>query len=364
MSLKVSLCLVLFGSVSGFFSLESLAESNTQNLNLQERLKASVAATFQNFEFREPWQKKIFEEEVMVHSAWFVKDYRSAGASSLHVVVNEELLKRYFQFYAPSLLNTVQPKVSVFLVAEKSCTLCGDLLNSIRKILQGYLGRRGFQIQWSLDVPSASRRQTEILNSKQVLETLKLKKERAGYFLEITKLPSDLDDLAHADEEFYKVSSSLLIEALQEGSAASHPAWIQEDAQLETLIDESFSENYERLLGNTFTEVSVKWDSLNKRSVLAGVGEEFLIELVGFKDFIHYSKIKNGLQEALKPSHFLLEKKLARGRVIFELKGFRSNVDVKALISSLILDPALGKLKTVEASSQWIKLEIQSVIGQ
>src|SRR4051794_9867340 len=65
------------------------------------QLKSAVTASASKLGELEPWQKRIFSEEVVPQYQRFVRDYRSSGTSGVTAEIDLESLRQYLRFYAP-----------------------------------------------------------------------------------------------------------------------------------------------------------------------------------------------------------------------------------------------------------------------
>src|SRR4051812_6455948 len=104
-------------AVSSFSSPASAAQPLPgKSVALQEKLKDAVRESEPKLGTLEPWQKKIFEDEVVPSYQVFIKDYRSVGRE-ISADVDVDSIRNYLAYYAPSVSK---PKENAALVVLRA----------------------------------------------------------------------------------------------------------------------------------------------------------------------------------------------------------------------------------------------------
>ena len=329
------------------FSLEAGAAELTRSD--QDRLKSAVMEAQSQLGNLEPWQKKIFSEEVVSSYSKFIKDYRQLD-TGLKVVVDVEGIKKYLEFYAPLFVQERNAKheIQIFyeINSDPSCEKCSGEVASLKGLLKAFLERRGFSV--------IDKETPEVSKSKKPPKPVPM----GEFILQMKPMVSDPSDTAHADEKHFQISLSYKLQV-------SASQTLKNEGKLEILEDDRFEDAAIRLLGSVFTDLASQVGPIRFASSEGkDVGEIFL-ELKGIHDYIHLTRVKTQIQNeilnGLKTPCTLEEKKISRGLILFKLnslgvqKGFLEAL--KKELSGKAVE--LGRLSVGEIENQTLHLEIQ-----
>lgn len=284
----------------------------------------------------EPWQTKIFREEVVPQSQKFVRDFRQSTAG-LNVEIDFDAIKNYLRFYAPKHFPLDQamkgPEILLSLVAESTCTKCIQSAAELKKLMKERVERRGFIPTW-----------IEALSSDQVEKLLSNGNKVAALLVETKKAAGDDEDAAHADEQRFTIRSSLQIRGLG-----------QQKGQLEIFDTGSFEKTAHQLLTDLFAEVGKKLDQ-NLTQSNSSERNEYLLEVTGIQSFGHYERVKKTIFSLVTLSKNTLlatieERKISRGRVGFAIVTNQPLAEVKTFFARLAED--LNEPGMSQSGIQW-----------
>ena len=275
----------------------------------------------------EPWQRILFEEEVLPQSSKFIKESRSDQAE-----VDLEALKKYLAFYAPKALKKDDPKIAVFIQTAPDCTACQDNLPLVQKTVKSRLERRGFVPIWI-----TAKDLGEELNVKNGLDKLtKLSSKKgaqATCLVQLKQIIADAFDTAHADEKHFQIRVALAVKHV--GSEKSEKA---EDGSLELLEEDSMVVAVDKLFTDALTTLGAQQmagaETVAESSALF---PELLVQISGIKGFDHYNEVQTQLRTAISSFGNLVERKVSRGTVTFALKTKKTIEDLKKAIVSVSL---------------------------
>jgi hypothetical protein len=270
----------------------------------------------------EPWQKVLFEEEVVPHYQKF------------QVGIDLDSIKRYLMFYAPKILKQKDPKILILLKADPTCTKCNDSVSAIRELVRLRVERRGLTPIW-LSADDFGPASTLVPFEDQMVAMVKQKNVAGALVVQWAPAPIEEIDTAHADEKKYIIHSFLRI---GENSFRNR--------QKELMDTDSFEVVEARLLTDLFTDLGarIEWEQAN---LAENSKEEVLIEVSGIKDFAQYSRIKTKLQTQLKDVTAIEDRKLSRDQIVFAVYTKKKVDEVRADLATIELDSAGGQLLTV-----------------
>lgn len=319
-------------------SLAYSAETDT----VKTQLKNALVDAFTKLGQVEPWQKKIFDEEVMMQYQRFIRDYRQTGPN-LSVEVDLDSLKKYLRFQA----KKTDAQAWVYLRAQPSCGRCGASFEDIKKLVKERLERRGFVPTWLTpeeigDVNLAGK----ALNDR-VYVLAKNKNAGAALVVQWQLAPIDDIDTAHADEEHFQITSWFTLRDLAKN-----------ENKLELLSTDSFLIFASRLLTDAFTELGGKVDALQVADGSSGK-DEIALEINGVRDFVHFAMVKAQVQGRLKDVIISgpEERRIARGKATLAVFTSKSVDDIRGALGKIQLDN--GTLTVVGAKERTIQMEIQ-----
>lgn len=316
-----------FGSLAWAQNV-SQQKSVTQAGDLQEQLKTALQQQQVKLGELLPWQKILFQEEVLTNHQRFIKDYRASGRG---VVADVDLssIKNYLRFHA-SLLPTDQAdakseqRALVFVSANKGCEKCAASEPEIRKQLKERLERRGLkvvslppeEVQGSSSAPAPQGRALD----EKVIQLMKQGGAAAAAVARLDPVTADIDS-AHADELHFKIHLTLAIRDMP-----------RHDMDLDVLETGKFESAFARLATDAFVEVGSKQLLLGFQQ---GGGTQVFIEVTGFRDFEGYRNLLRGFQEKLGEAEPLIERKVSRASVTLVLRTARKKEEIQALLAEI-----------------------------
>lgn len=305
--------------------IESWAEKVPVQEDVAVKLQKKILSEESKLGELEPWQKKIFLEEVVPQSQKFIRDFRQS-TQGLSAEIDFKNIQNYLRFYGPKLFpqEKAGPQVLLMVKSESSCSKCTESLSDIKKLIKTRMERRGLVPSWVEpgSMPSAQ------ASKKPV--SLEVELKRAG---------GDDEDAAHADELKFLVRSTLIIRGLG-----------KQEGQLEIFDTGNFEKTMSQILTDLFTEVGRKLEN-NSTQILDSDKNEYTMEVKGIHGFGHYEFVKNKILALVAGSKggfpvTLEERKIARGRVVFALMTNKPLAEVKSFFSRLadeIVEPGTGQ---------------------
>ncbi|MCM2322137.1 MAG: hypothetical protein NDJ90_02640 [Oligoflexia bacterium] len=286
------------------------------------KLQNAVAGGEAQLGALEPWQKRIFTEEVVSRPQRFVKDYRASGAGGLIVDVDYTSIRNYLKFFAtPALLKGDAAKVLLALKAESGCARCAAAMPEMKRVAQLRMERRGLAPTW---LP-----ETELKYGGKALEEYLVrlgeeKKAPVVLLLSSEKAPIDPDDPAHADEVRFLVRAMLWVRGVS-----------KLDGRLEILENDSIERTADRLLTDFLTELGSR---LAKTQ--AGANQErekLLVEVTGIRGYPRYLEVKQRLFSLSGEEVRVEERRLSKGKAVFAFFSQKPERELKRLVMALDL---------------------------
>lgn len=308
-----------------FCGIQSWAEKAPVQEDVALKLQKKLLSEESKLGELEPWQKKIFLEEVVPQSQKFTRDFRQS-AQGLTADFDFQNIQNYLRFYGPRLFSQEKggPQVLLTVKSESSCSKCTESLSEIKKLIKARMERRGLIPTWVEpgSIPSAQ-----------------VSKKPMSLEVELKKAVGDDEDAAHADELKFLVRSTLTIRGVG-----------KQDGQLEIFDTGSFEKTVSQILTDLFTEVGRKLEN-NSSRILNLDRNEYTMEVKGIHGFGHYEFVKNKILALVEGSKggfpvTLEERKIARGRVVFALITHKPLAEVKSFFSRLvdeIVEPGTGQ---------------------
>lgn len=312
--------------------------SNAEFQNV--RVRAAVTDAQKRLGDLEPFQKRMFEDEVLPQAGLFVRNTQST-AQGLNVDVDVDAIRAYLSFYGPRSLGVDDPKNPLaglaLLSTAPDCTKCMDSLPLLRKQVASRFEHRGMKTIFASDedLPPALKDAKSAARSLEGFagEAARAKGAAASLTLVWKPLVSDEIDSAHGDERHYVVS--VVIDVPKIGHA---------ETQAEIMDEDSFEVTVARLLTEAWTRVgTAKASSAAPR---AEGQREVLIELKGVKDYAHYLKLKESLQakvaEKLGEAVTLEDRVIARGLLVVAARTNKPAEETREKLADLKLaDPEI-----------------------
>ena len=312
--------------------------SPMQKEELQDQLKSSVSEEQAKLGLVEAWQKKIFNEEVLIDYARFIKGYRSAGNVTT-VDVDHDSLKKYLSFYAPKYYGKSDLKALVYVAGDPECAKCQASLTAIRKAIKSRLERRGLAVVFM----------TTPVGQPFVLATeLEKIKDSVGIVQIRAKQMSDEE---HPEEEHYLLSVQAAFTGPQ-GAGLVTGKEIKTEKQLDVLKNDSFETAASRLFIDSATE-------LGSQSMVVDntTDEEILLLFSGIKDFQRMIQIKTALNDTLSGSGIAEERRISHDEVTLAVRTKKSADELKKLLNGMSSETI--HLKLGESTDRQIKVEVR-----
>ena len=313
-----------------------------KNTDVALKLQRALLAAEERLGALEPWQQKLFREEVVPQSQRFIRDFRQSS-EGVQADIDFESIRNYLRLYGPKVIPGEKggSQLLVLLRAEPDCAKCVESTNGIRKLVKERLERRGIAPIWATAEqvdPKLTGKALEEQFSKVVNET----KNRASLVVEWKKAVGDDEDAAHADELKYTVRAILGARGLG-----------KQEGQLEIFDTGNFEKTAARLLTDLFTEAGAQVEKAAIQGSMGAVEAEregFTLEVSGIQGFAHYQRLKKMISQLVagakdKALLTVEESKIARGKAVFSVFTGRSLADVKALFSRLgdeMAEPGAG----------------------
>lgn len=312
---------------------KAVAPANFVQLKLQHALEDSLAK-IPNIE---PWQKRIFNEEVLAHPQRFVRDYRASGSGAMMVDVDMDGLRSYLRFHGPKSLKRDTAPFLVLLREEEGCDKCKEADASLRKLVMERLERRGITPVW------ATPTEVSVALAGRALEeqvaTVASDKKLAGYLI-VHALRSPVDDVdsAHADEQRFLVREVLVVSGVS-----------RHEGQLEIYETGNFEKTARQIMTDSFADLGVQIE----RAVVAGeIGrverEGISLEVDGLKDHAQYAALRTQLQDAAfarNGTFQVEEQRISRARVVFSVFTDKSPSELRKALAGLGFGTERGRAR-------------------
>ncbi len=283
-------------------------------MSLEDQLKEQVLEAKKKLGTLEPWQEKIFTEEVLPHYRRFIVDFRrDRQTQDLVVNVDLESLKDFLRYHAPA---AGTPSVFVHLVPEDFCVKCEGELADVKQKVTERLELRGLTPIFL----------TARISSDKVVDLAREKKMIGALVIEWGQAPYDPSDPSHVDERQFRVQSTLALGDLGKNAG-----------QLDIMDTDSFANAAERLMTDAFTEVGSEMaGGSSGTSDQADHHSAITLEVSGIPNFKTYELLRSQLKSALKNT--VEEKIVSRGKASFLIHVHAQNTDqIKAQLKGIVL---------------------------
>ena len=246
----------------------------------------------------EPWQEKLFQDEVIPQSQRFIRDYRRSR-TGIDVDVDLDTMRNYLRFYAPKAFKRdtrEAPVIIVGLAPGDDCEPCSARLPMIRTLVKDRLERRGFAVVFARSA------------DPQLMSKLADEKKADGMFTAAwARAIADEIDAAHADGISYAIKCQLTLKEFprQEGS-------------LEIFETGSFEKSVGQLMTDFMTEIGSQVSKVASRSGEESQASGVSVEFRGIRNYGAYARLKDKLAALSESSGITFdERKVSAGKVVF-----------------------------------------------
>jgi hypothetical protein len=288
------------------------------------RLKTAIQESQRRLGELEPYQKQIFNEDVVPNAQRFVKNFGATG-SGLAIDIDLPAIRNFLAFYGPKTLGLADPKILAAVSTDPSCEKCAASLPALKKMASEQLARRGFKPAWL--TPAETGEVTAPKGVEHRVKTLTASKGVPSYFLLQWRpaFPEDIDS-AHADEKRFFVKLAM-----------AFPGGVEQGGTLELLENDSFERAASKLITEAFTNLGARETAIAQALPAEAAGEEEIhFELSGLKDFAQYQKVKTDLQARLASERlFLEERRVSRGLATLAARTTRSADEIREKLGDL-----------------------------
>lgn len=332
------------GALLGCWAL-SLGTHLAQAADSQENLRQAVANSLPQLGLTEPWQKRLFDLEVVPFYQRFIKDYRVSEGKT-NAQLDLEAIKSFTRFYAPSALRKPNPTALVFLQAEPGCDKCENALPTLKKMVTERLQRRGFALQWAtpIEMGAAGSNPAQL---EERLQLLAAQKDFSGaVLLSWGNAPADTLDSVHADEKNYQIQLLVLVRASAGSPTPERPEY-RTQGKLSVLANDSFETAGGRLMTDAWTTLGSETVLASLLPVDTGKGEPW-IELTGLSSYEDYARVKGQLQTQLGDRGTLEERKMSRGKVTLAVRTRLAASEISRQLSKADLGNGI-QMKVMES---------------
>lgn len=301
-------------------SFLSLAHAAT----VQDSLKNAVIESRNRLGAFDPWQKTLFDEEVVPQYGKFIRDYRTVGAKT-QAEVDIEAIKRYLYFYAPKNLKRDSHRVAIFLDIQKDCSKCTDSAAALKVILKSRVEHRGMT---AVFIESTD------LGSNELITYVRNKNLAGGIWARARFAEIEDEDGAHADEKNYEVSAQIWMRPVGDRNDKE----MKGQGKLVVLENDALSATFEKVFTDAWTAIGS--EAMAQGSLQDFGNEQAIVVISGIKDYRHLSRVKEQLKNLLGEQGSAVENRLVRGQAEFKVKSNKNSDEVKKLLSSLTTPPS------------------------
>ncbi|MBI2712352.1 MAG: hypothetical protein HYX41_05775 [Bdellovibrio sp.] len=319
----------------------------------QEADKKKVAEFQKNLEPLDPWQRKIFQEEVIPQ---FQKFFTTGTGP---VTLNEERIRQYLTFYGPKATQAKDPKFLLYLGWDDTCEKCRSAERIIRPLVRGRVTRRGFQPAWversEVDVPlteSPEKLDHKLVEQMGLTEAVGALSVQWGPAEKLgVKPPPVVSDDPEAEapnssEGSQTVPMALRV-SLRLGERTLNKAKVVQES-------EKFESETAGFLNDFFVELAL---SPRGSSAATAAGEktnsqaadlpagtsEVAVRITGVRDFIQLVRIKNQFQNQIKDVLSVAERKISKSQITLAIRAKLAEPQLIQQIETLALDPEHDK---------------------
>jgi hypothetical protein len=324
---------------------------------LQDALRSAVAATRAKLGTLQPWQQLLFTGEVLPHAENFVREFRPQGAG-YKVDVDEAMLRNYLAFFGPRMLGTDQPQFLARVEADPSCTPCQEALPSLHRLLESRLSSRGVRLARVKDgeLPSKSTLQktTAEFPSLALVQALVSTRGAQGAVVMRFERATQKDD--ESGLELHKEDRKL---RLTLGISAGN---IAELRSLEFQATDSTEQSSRRLVLEAMSGVGAKFLEQSMREATKSEGRsipEVLVRVAGLHDYYELNQLKSQIQLALGELNPVVERRLAKGRVVLAVRTRISGAELRKKLHGVALGGSQLMIRDVLEGESGIELEAE-----
>jgi hypothetical protein len=299
--------------------------------SLSVKLQTLVANSKSQLGTMEPWQKKLFDDEVIPQYQHFIRDYRATNGPNGQVAaeIDFDNLRNYLRFYAPKALKRENPTILVWLNTAADCSICQTNAADIKAIVKSRLEHRGFVGQWAQG--------NEKLDPAALEQVATAKQASGTAVIEWKVAPADDEDAKEDTEYLLKSSVDIRDVGHSEG-------------QLQILDTGNFARSIGQLLTDAFTDLGAKVERTEITHSEMNRNEVW-VEVSGIGDYAQYVAIRDGIRDILKNVASVQEQKIARGK---ETLAVFTELPV-AKIQELLTGTPIGQVKLAPVSTQVIE---------
>jgi hypothetical protein len=324
---------------------------------LQDALRSAVAATRAKLGTLQPWQQLLFTGEVLPQAENFVREFRPQG-TGYKVDVDEAMLRSYLAFFGAKMLGTDQPQFLVRVEADPSCTPCQESIPSLRRLLEARLSSRGVRLMWIKDgeVPpkSALQKAGGEFPSLALIQSLEFARGAQGTVVLRSERATQKDD--ESGLELHKEDKKFrLILGFSAGK-------VSEVRSLEFQATDSTEQSSRRLVLETMSGVGAKFLEQATRDATKSEGRivpEVLVRVAGVRDYYALNQLKSQVQLALGELNPVVERRLAKGRVVLAIRTKLSGAELRKKLQAVALGGTQLMIRDVLEGESGIELEAE-----
>jgi hypothetical protein len=311
----------------------------------QTDLKNAVIQSESKLNITEPWQKKIFSDEVVPLYQRFIRNY-SQNTAGVSVDVDLDSIRQYLAFSGLKTLKRTEAKLLVYLRAEPGCTKCSDAAVVVRKLVKEKLERRGFALVWLSSDELNPKAAGQALDEK--VRAIATQKKLAGALIvQMRLMPVDDQDTAYADEKKYETRLSFVAWEADELKEYKY------DGRLEIMENDSL----ETAASRSLTEAFVDFGSKSVVQQIQDEGVDIQLSVSGFNGYEQYDKLRTNLRDKLKDIGTVDERRISRGKVTFSVRTKKTTEELGQLLTGLAVGP--GVLSVADKDEHAIQLEVR-----
>ncbi|MBI3534218.1 MAG: hypothetical protein HY072_01850, partial [Deltaproteobacteria bacterium] len=274
----------------------------------QEKFQTEFQNEFDNVQKKlgvlDPWQVKIFKEEVIVFPERFIKNY-TRQAQGLSAEVDIESIRGHLKFSAKNIFKGTEFPLIILFDLDQACTVCLESEAMFKSFISSVFERRAFKPVWIEN----KKKRNDL--DEFIIENIAKNKAMGGVFFQFKQLLTNEDEAAHEDEARYLVSAAFHF--------AQVPLLDQKfQFQVDTTEVGNFNEVVFSLLAQAFLEFNQKLDFTQANQLQEG-SDRILLEVSGVKTYKHLTELVIELQNKFMQNKFMNDKvllhKISPGRV-------------------------------------------------
>ncbi len=346
-----SRALIAVLAVSCLAATQAATQVMVPNTALTDAMRSAVRGLRGKFGELQPWQQKVFDQEILANPQDYVREYRQVG-DRYKIDVDQVLIQKFLAFHAPDFLGNAQPRFAVRVEADAGCSVCEAAAPGLRKLFQSKLEIRNAKAVWFKDeeMPIAASGGAPELPRLALLQSLETSRGLQGSLLvrieAILEKDSETGAVippAHPEDAKFALRLGLAM-------AGGRTRVIR---QVEFQYTEPVEPLARKLWLEVITELAIKSDGSSGSAALGAVGAgpaEVLLQVTGVRDYFMLNQLKSQVQLAVGEMQPVIERSLSRGRVVLAIRTDRSMEEIRGKISKVTLGPA-GQLRLMLSSS-------------